>query len=152
MTNHAFPPFELSINRFIDAAPETVGEIMTKRMPEWWAPKPWTTEVIEQDWRAGGRNATIMRGPGGEEFANEGVFLEVAPNKRFMFTDAFQSGWIPAKAFMVGVFELAPEGKGSRYRASAWHWDEAAMKQHEAMGFSGGWAICADQLAELAEK
>lgn len=152
MTNQESQPFELSIERYIDASPETVWEIMTTRMPEWWAPKPWTTEIVEQDWRAGGRNATIMRGPDGEEFPNEGVFLEVVPNKRFMFTDAFQAGWIPAKAFMVATFELSPEGKGTRYRASARHWDEAAKKQHEDMGFAGGWAMCADQLAELAEK
>jgi uncharacterized protein YndB with AHSA1/START domain len=152
MTNQASAPLELSIDRYIEAAPEKVWEIMTKRLTEWWAPKPWTTEVVEQDWRAGGRNATIMRGPDGEEFPNEGVFLEVVPNKRFMFTDAFQAGWIPAKAFMVGVFEIAPEGTGTRYRASARHWDEVSLKQHEEMGFSGGWALCADQLAELAEQ
>jgi uncharacterized protein YndB with AHSA1/START domain len=152
MTSKTSAPLELSIDRYIEAAPEKVWEIMTTRMAEWWAPKPWTTEIIEQDWRAGGRNATIMRGPDGEEFPNEGVFLEVVPNNRFMFTDAFQAGWIPAKAFMVGVFEIAPEGKGTRYRASARHWDEGSLKQHEDMGFSGGWALCADQLAELAEQ
>lgn len=152
MTNQASLPTELSIHRYIDAAPEKVWDIMTNRMTEWWAPKPWTTEIIEQDWCAGGRNATIMRGPDGEEFIGESVFLEVVPNKRFMFTDAFKAGWIPSKAFMIGVFEIAPEGKGTRYRASARHWDEAAMEQHEAMGFFGGWTICADQLAALAEQ
>jgi uncharacterized protein YndB with AHSA1/START domain len=121
MTNQVSAPLELSIDRYIEAAPEKVWEIMTTRMAEWCAPKPWTTEIIEQDWRASGRNATIMRGPDGEEFSNEGVFLEVVPNNRFMFTDACQAGWIPAKAFMVGVFEIAPEGKGTRYRASARH-------------------------------
>jgi uncharacterized protein YndB with AHSA1/START domain len=151
MTSQTLAPLELSIDRYIEAAPEKVWEIMTTRMAEWWAPKPWTSEIIEQDWRAGGRNATMMRGPDGEEFPNEGVFLEVVPNRSFMFTDAFQAGWIPAKAFMVGVFEIAPEATGTRYRASARHWDEASLKQHEEMGFSGGWALCGDQLAELAE-
>ena len=152
MTEQETLQFELSVDRYIDAPPEKVWEIMTDRMAEWWAPKPWTTKIIEQDWRAGGRNATIMRGPNGEEFPNEGVFLDVVPNKRFMFTDAFQAGWIPAKAFMVGVFEISSEGEGTRYRASARHWDETATKQHEEMGFSSGWAMCAAQLAELAEK
>ncbi|WP_374140007.1 SRPBCC domain-containing protein, partial [Sphingomonas sp. 32-62-10] len=59
------------------------------RLVEWWCPKPWSTEVIENDMRAGGRSAMIMRGPNGEESAMEGVFLEVVPGERVVFTNAF---------------------------------------------------------------
>ncbi|HPG24738.1 MAG TPA: SRPBCC domain-containing protein, partial [Myxococcota bacterium] len=40
---------------------------------------------------------------------------------------------------------------GTRYRASARHWDEASMRQHEEMGFVEGWEAVARQLAELVE-
>jgi uncharacterized protein YndB with AHSA1/START domain len=154
MTATAENGWELSVTRHIAAPPETVWKIMTERLPEWWCPRPWTTEIIEQDWRAGGRSALVMRGPGGETSAGEGVFLEVVPGSRFVFTDAFSrigDTWIPRPAFMIGGFEIAPENDGTRYYAWARHWDEAAAERHEKMGFSGGWAAVAEQLAALAE-
>ncbi len=144
-------PFELAIERQIDAPPEIVWKVMTERLPEWWCPKPWRAEVVEQDWRPGGRNAVTMYGPNGEESGGEGIFLEVVPNRRIIFTDAFKAGWIPQEPFMVGFFELTPDGDGTHYRAGARHWSEAAFNQHKDMGFEGGWSTVAAQLAALAE-
>ena len=81
----------------------------------------------------------------------EGIVLEVIPGRRIVVTNAFRAGWIPQPPFMVGIFEFADEGGKTRYTASARHWDEATMKQHEAMGFTTGWTTVADQLAALAE-
>jgi uncharacterized protein YndB with AHSA1/START domain len=142
---------ELSVTRHIAAPPETVWQIMTERLTEWWCPKPWKAEIIVHDWRAGGRAAMVMFGPDGEEMPIEGIFLEVTPGRRFVTTDALTSDWRPQGPFMVGIWEIAPEGKGTRYTASARHWTADAMKQHEGMGFAKGWGICADQLAALAE-
>jgi uncharacterized protein YndB with AHSA1/START domain len=147
----AAAPFELVIERHIDAPPETVFKVWTERLEEWWAPKPWTTRIIEQDLRPGGRSAMVMSGPDGETSPMEGVILEVVPNARIVFTNAFTAGWIPQTPFMVGFFEFTAEGGGTRYRAGARHWDEATLKQHEAMGFRQGWTQVEGQLAELAE-
>lgn len=152
MTGTQTNGYELSVDRYIAAPPEAVWEIMTKRQTEWWCPKPWRTEIIEQDWRAGGRAAMVMKGPNGEEHPQEGVFLEVTPGRRFVTTDSFAAGWIPTKPFMVGGWEVEPEGAGTRYRAWARHWDEATMQSHADMGFVDGWKACADQLAEIAER
>lgn len=143
--------YELAIERFIDAPPEIVFKVWTGRLEEWWAPKPWTTRIIEQDLRPGGRSAMIMTGPDGTTSSMEGVILEVIPNKSIVFTNAFTAGWIPQTPFMVGFFTFTPEGTGTRYRAGSRHWDEAAHKQHEAMGFTQGWSTVAGQLAALAE-
>lgn len=146
------PLLELSVERHIAAPPSRVWQIMTRRLAEWWCPKPWTTEVRRLEWRPGGPAEMTMRGPGeGEVSEIDGVVLEVLPERRFVFTQALREGWIPQAPFMVGIFELMPEGEGTRYRASARHWDEATMEQHKAMGFDEGWAKVADQLAALAE-
>ena len=142
---------ELSVTRLIDAPVERVWQVATERLDEWWCPRPWTTEIIEQDWRAGGRSAMTMHGPDGEAFPQEGVFLEVVPNIRFVFTDAFAAGWVPQGPFMVGTIALAPEGDRTRYTATARHWTAEALERHKAMGFEQGWSTVADQLAELAE-
>ena len=102
--------YELSVTRLIDAPVETVWRVATERMAEWWCPTPWTVELVEQDWRAGGRSAMVMHGPNGEAMPQEGVFLEVPPNQRFVFTDAFGAGWRPRSPLMVGVMEFANEG------------------------------------------
>ncbi len=143
--------FELKVERRIDADPAAVWAIMTDRLAEWWCPKPWTTDVEEIDWRPGGRSAMTMRGPDGEAFPNEGVVLEFVPGRRWVSTDAFKAGWIPAEPFMVGTWEVVPHEGGSVYRASARHWTAEARDKHVAMGFKQGWGAVADQLKTLAE-
>jgi uncharacterized protein YndB with AHSA1/START domain len=145
------PLHELSVSILIDAALDQCWRVWTERFTEWWCPKPWTTEIVEHDLRAGGRSAIIMRGPNGEEFPNEGVFLEVIPAQKVVFTDAFHAGWVPHEAFMVGMMTFAEEGGQTRYTASARHWSAEAMKKHEEMGFHPGWDMVAGQFKALCE-
>ena len=142
---------ELSITRLIAAPPEAVYRVWTERLGEWWAPRPYTTPVVELDLRPGGRGVMNMRAPDGTDMPNEGVFLEVIPNEKIVLTNAFRADWIPQDPFMVVIVTFAPEGGGTRYTARVRHWDEEALKRHEAMGFHEGWGVVADQLAELAE-
>jgi uncharacterized protein YndB with AHSA1/START domain len=152
------PQHELSITRHIDASPETVYRVYTERTREWWCPKPWTTPAIEWDLRAGGRSYTVMRSPEGEDMPHEGLFLEVVPNEKIVFTNVFTSGWVPQALSgegcdfgMVATVTFEPDGAGTRYTARVRHWDEEALKRHEEMGFHEGWGQVASQLAELAE-
>jgi uncharacterized protein YndB with AHSA1/START domain len=104
------------------------------------------------DLRPGGRSAMIMRGPNpGEEHRIEGVFLEVIPARKVVFTDAYRVGWIPQTPFMTGFMEFHPKGDKTRYVGSARHWSEEAFKQHQEMGFEQGWSAVAAQLAALVE-
>lgn len=148
--------WQLSVTRFIAAPPAAVWAIMTDRITEWWCPRPWRTEIIAQDWHSGGRSEVVMHGPDGEAHPHKGIFLEVSPGVRFVSTDAFvrdpNGSFMPAVPFMVGTWEIAPEGDGTRYTATARHWDEATAQQHDDMGFAEGWGACADQLAEIAER
>jgi uncharacterized protein YndB with AHSA1/START domain len=144
-------PLDLTVTRYIAASPETVYKVWTERTEEWFAPKPYTTKVVEHDFRAGGRSAIIMAGPDGELPLMEGVFLEVIPNRKIVSTDAYRAGWVPQGPFMTAVTTFEPEGEGTRYTATARHWTEEAKQQHEAMGFTQGWGIVADQLAALCE-
>ncbi|MEW4467508.1 SRPBCC family protein [Parasphingorhabdus sp. JC815] len=143
--------YELSVSRHIAAPPEKVWQIMTERMAQWWCPKPWQAEIIEQDWRAGGRSAILFKGPDGEEMPQEGIFLEVSPEKRFVTTDAVTGDFQPAGPFMIGIWEIESDGDGTRYTATARHWTKEAHDQHKEMGFEDGWGACARQLAEICE-
>jgi uncharacterized protein YndB with AHSA1/START domain len=143
---------ELSVTRLIDAPRDLVWHITTARMAEWWCPRPWTTEIVEQDWRPAGRSAMIMHGPDGERHELEGVFLDVVPGQHFITTDAFAAGWLPQTPFMTGFWEFSDEDGKTRYTARARHWTAEAKAGHETMGFTEGWGKCAEQLAEICER
>lgn len=119
---------------------------------QWFCPKPWGVSEAVMELRAGGRFFTHMVGPNCEQVPNEGVYLEVVPGAKLVFTDAFQAGWVPAKPFMVGEITLAdtPDGH-THYVARARHWSAEDKAQHEAMGFQEGWGAAADQLLALAQ-
>lgn len=142
---------ELTVTRYIDAPPAKVWDTMTNRQEEWWCPVPWRAEIIEQDKRPGGRTSMMFKGPDGEEEPQDSIFLAWDEGKRFVTTDAVTANLQPAGPFMIGVWEIAPEGDGTRYTASARHWTEEAARQHDEMGFTEGWGACADQLKGLCE-
>ncbi len=119
---------------------------------QWFTPKPYTTEVESMDLRPGGSSVFIMRGPNGEEMRNPGVYLEVVPNERLVFTDAYTEAWTPSeKPFFTGEIHLKDAGKGkTHYTAIARHWREEDRRAHEDMGFHQGWKQAALQLEEVA--
>lgn len=143
----------LTLRRVIDATPEQIWKAWTtpEILQQWFVPRPWTVSDVKIDPRPGGVFSMVMHGPDGEVMPNSGVFLLVEPGRRWITTDAFTPEWKPAgQPFMTGTVELTPLADGrTEYVATARHWNAAAMKQHEAMGFHEGWGTCADQLAEL---
>jgi uncharacterized protein YndB with AHSA1/START domain len=145
------PLRELSDTRLIRASPEAVYRVWTTRTGEWFAPLPYRTPEVEMDLRPGGRSRIVMEAPDGTRMPSEGVFLEVVPNERLVFTDALRAGWAPQDAFMLAIVTFEPEDGGTRYTARVRHWSEEAMRRHEAMGFHEGWGTVAKQLAALAE-
>jgi uncharacterized protein YndB with AHSA1/START domain len=142
---------ELTIIRHIDAPPGKVWDVMTNRIEEWWCPKPWRAEFDRLDKRAGGASTCTMYGPDGEVHPHPGTVLAWDEGRRFAFTDAIAGDLEPKGPFMIGIWEIEPDGAGTRYTARARHWTEADSKRHEEMGFEPGWGACADQLKALCE-
>jgi len=144
---------ELVLMREIDAPREKIFRAWTdpELLKQWFCPKPWGVSHAELDVRTGGSSVIVMNGPNGEVVDNRGVYLEVVPNEKIVFTDAFKTAWIPSeKPFMTGIILLEPLGDGrTKYTAMARHWTEEDKKTHEAMGFHEGWGAATDQLAAL---
>jgi len=142
---------ELSVTRFIAAPPHEVWDAMVNRQEEWWCPAPWRAEINCQERRAGGRCDMTFYGPDGEEMPMKGIYLAFEEGRRFVTTDAVTDDFQPSDPFMVGIWQIEPEGDGTRYTAIARHWTAEALQQHRDMGFESGWGACADQLAALCE-
>ncbi len=146
---------ELVLTRLIDAPREKIYRAWTDPalLKQWFAPLPYTTPAAELDVRPGGANLIVMRAPDGKEMPNRGVYLDVIPNERLVFTDAFTKAWEPsAKPFMTVILTFENEGGKTRYTARVRHWTVADREAHEKMGFHQGWGQCTDQLAALVAK
>jgi uncharacterized protein YndB with AHSA1/START domain len=146
---------ELVLTRLMDAPPDKVYRAWTEPelVKQWFAPAPWTIARAEMDVRPGGASLVVMRSPEGNEMPCPGVFLEVVPNRRLVFTDAYTGAWQPsAKPFMTVIVTFEDEGGKTRYTARALHWTVDDREAHEKMGFHQGWGQCADQLAAVAAR
>lgn len=145
---------ELILNRLLDAPADKLFRCWTtpELLKQWFAPKPYTTPVAEIDVRPGGASNIIMRSPEGQEIPCPGTYLEVIPNRKLVFSDAFIGDWVPREGspFMVATITFEPEGDKTRYIAVVRHWSDAEKKKHEEMGFHKGWGQCAEQLEALA--
>lgn len=144
---------ELILTRDLDLPAEKLWRGWTdpELLRQWFCPRPWGVSRAELDVRPGGSCLVVMRSPEGQEFPNPGVYLEVVPHRRLVFTDAYTKAWEPAEhPFMTATISFDDLGGGrTRYTACARHWSVADREKHEAMGFHAGWNQALDQLVEL---
>jgi uncharacterized protein YndB with AHSA1/START domain len=147
---------ELVLTRLIDAPRAKLFRCWTEPnlLKQWFAPTPYTTPVAEVDVRVGGASNMVMRSPDGQEIPCPGTYLEVVPDRKLVFTDAYTGDWVPknGKPFMTAIITFDDEDGKTRYTARVRHWSADDKKTHEDMGFHPGWGQCADQLAALAKK
>lgn len=144
---------ELSFTRILDAPRQAIWRCWTESelLMQWFCPPPWKVSQAVMDVRSGGSSLIVMNGPNGEVMPNPGVYLDVVPNRKLVFTDAFTEAWLPSqKAFMVGTISMEDEGSKTRYTATVRHWSPEDCKAHEEMGFYEGWGTATDQLEALA--
>jgi len=148
-------PFDLRITRLLRAPRALVWKAWSDpaHLKQWWCPKPWTTDVRAFEFTAGGAFHTFMQGPDGGTSDNPGVFLEVTPQSRIVFTTALVAQWRPANEPwlpMTAIITMADEGSDTRYTALVLHKDQATRDRHEEMGFHEGWGTCITQLEAYA--
>lgn len=146
---------DLVLTRLIDAPREKLYRAWTDPalLTQWFAPKPWSTPRAETDLRIGGSSTIVMADENGTEYPNTGQYLEIVPNEKLVFTDAFVGDWKPsAKPFMTVVLTFEDKGGKTLYTATVRHWTVEDRKAHEQMGFHEGWGLCANQLEELVAR
>lgn len=146
---------EMVLMRILDAPREKLFRCWTEPqlITKWFTPPPYVTTHAEIDLRVGGSSLVVMRSPEGVEIPNRGVYLEVVPKERLVFTDAYTKAWEPSeKPFMTGTLTFEDLGGRTRYTARVTHWSAADREAHEKMGFYQGWGIATDQLLALAKE
>lgn len=147
------PKTDLKLERVVNVPRSLLWECWTtpEHIRHFFVPKPHRVTDCQIDLRVGGRFNTTFEVEG-NEMKNEGVYLEIVPEEKLVFTDAYSEGWRPSEEpFMTAILLLEDVGDGAtRYTAIARHRTEAARQSHEDMGFFSGWGTVVDQLAEYA--
>lgn len=135
----------LSITRTYPVAPEKVWRAWTEPqvLKQWFGPSsPSTLCVAEIDLRVGGRYRLAFSAPDGEVHDVSGVYQEVDPNKRLVFTFAWKS--TPDRVSQVAI-ALTPNEEGTEFKfVHDRFFNEKARDNH-----AGGWPLFFDNLGNM---
>lgn len=147
------PRTDMTFTRTLNAPRQLLWDCWTspEHIRHFFVPKPHSIEACEIDLRVGGKFNVTMN-VDGQLMKNEGVYLEVIPGQRLVFTDTYSEGWKPAAdPFMTAIVDFADaENGGTTYTATARHRSPEARQRHEDMGFYDGWGTVATQLEDYA--
>lgn len=148
------PKTDLSFTRTLAAPRAVIWDCWTQaqHIPHFFIPAPHKVTSCEIDLRVGGRFNTTFD-VDGAVIENRGVYLELVPQEKLVFTDTYTEGWKPApEPFMTAILLLSDaEGGGTTYTAIARHRTPQTRQMHEDMGFFEGWGMVATQLEVYAK-
>ena len=150
---------ELIITRVFDAPVELVWKAWTdpEHLMRWWGPKNFTSPACKMDFRVGGRYHNCMRSPECKDFWNTGVYREIVPMKRIVYTDSFadeRGNVVPASYYeMPGddwplemTVTLTFEDLGGKTKMTLKHVGLPAGEMKQMTGV--GWNESFDKLAD----
>ena len=149
---------EVFITRLFDAPRELVWQAWTepRHFKLWWGPKDYTCPFCEMDLRVGGKYLNCMRSPEGKDYWSTGVYREIIPMERLVFTDCFadeQGNVVPATYYGLGVdfpiemlVIMTLEDQDGKTKLTLRHIDLPTGPDRE--GAQLGWSQSFDKLAE----
>ncbi len=150
------PEFTLEIRRTFAARKERVFQawIERERLEQWMSRDQETHDVryTELDVRPGGRYAMRITTPKGELYVVEGVFREVRPPDKLVFTWKWKkTPVVPGEQSESGETLLTVEffERGDSTEVVLTHQLSPAAGPRE--GYDKGWKGCFDMLAKLLE-
>lgn len=145
---------EVTIVRVLDAPPDLVYRAWTEpqRMQRWFGPKVFTNPVCELDVRVGGAWRIVMQAPDGTQYPCGGVYREVTPGERLVFTNiALTEEGKPLIDGLTSVTFEEEDGKTKLTlvtRGTGLEPRTAAMLQ----GMEAGWSQSLDKLELLVSE
>lgn len=134
----------LTLKRRFKASPAKVFAAWTdpQKVMRWMGPGEAKAVSAECDARVGGRYRWLMRTPSGEEHDVSGVYREVVPDEKLVFTWAWKT--TPERESLVTVL-LKPDGDGTLLTMThEQFFDENARDQHQH-----GWTGALDKMEQF---
>jgi uncharacterized protein YndB with AHSA1/START domain len=136
----------LTLKRRYSAAPAKVYAAWAdpEKLKRWMGPGEVEPLLAEADVRVGGRYRIVMKSSDGEVHDVGGVYREVVPGEKLVFTWAWKS--TPERESLVTVL-IKPDGDGTLLTLlHEQFFDEAARDRHQH-----GWTGALDKLGRFVE-
>jgi uncharacterized protein YndB with AHSA1/START domain len=136
----------LALNRHYPVAPEKVWRAWTdaEAVKRWWGPGPGEpVSLAELDVRVGGRFRIVFGGPDGKMHECAGVYKEVVPNRKLVFTWHWPNS-TPERVSVVTIVFKEVNGETDLLFKHEELFDEKARDDHKR-----GWSASLDKLADF---
>jgi uncharacterized protein YndB with AHSA1/START domain len=136
----------LSLSRHYPVAPEKVWRAWTdtEAVKKWWGPGPGEpVSLAELDVRVGGRFRIVFGGPDGKLHECAGVYQEVVPNRKLVFTWHWPNS-TPERVSVVTIIFKEVNGETDLLFKHEQLFDEKARDDHKR-----GWSASLDKLADF---
>ena len=101
---------KIVLTRSFAAPRDLVFDALTKPelLVRWFGARRWNLTICEVDLRVGGSWRFVSRGPEDEEMGQRGVYHEVVPPRRLVYTERFDAQSYPGESLVTQVLtELA---------------------------------------------
>ena len=136
----------LTLTRSYPVAPEKVWRAWTdpQALRRWWGPggdQP--VSVAQLDVRVGGRFRIVFGGADGKMHECAGVYQEVVPNRKLVFTWTWPNTTPERKSLVTIVFRASGKGTDIDFKHEQL-FDEKVRDDHQR-----GWTSVLDKLAEF---
>jgi uncharacterized protein YndB with AHSA1/START domain len=144
-------PKELSFTRVFAAPPALVFQAWSeaRHLARWFAPRGFSVPVCEVDLRPGGTLHLVMRGPDGSDYPMRGVYHEVGPPARLVFTSTVLDGQGRSVLEVHNTVTFAPQGAGTRLTLHARVVAATEAAAFYLAGMEQGWRETLDRLGEV---
>jgi uncharacterized protein YndB with AHSA1/START domain len=138
----------LTIKRRYNAPPAKLFSAWTspEKMKRWFGPPGVEALLAESDPRVGGRYRIVAKSPDGEQHDVSGVYREVVPDEKLVFTWAWKS--TPERESLVTV-ELKRDGAGTLLTLTHEHFYDADARDRHQHGWDGSLSKLEQALPEL---
>ena len=134
----------LALKRRFKAPPEKVYEAWTvpEKMIQWWGASHSASRTAEADVRVGGRFHVGFRGNKGDQHDVGGIYREVVPGEKLVFTWAWRT--TPERESQVTVHLKADGDSTILTLTHEQFFDEKARDDHRR-----GWTLALDNLEKV---
>jgi len=144
---------EIKLTREFDAPRHLVFEAMSKPeyIRKWWGPRGTELTTCDMDFRSGGRWRFVSRGPDGIEHPFKGVYREVSPPDRIVWTFTYD---VPPINEHEAVETVTFEERDGRtfLTVVSLHDSKESRDAHVQSGMEKGAGETYDRLEELLAK
>ncbi len=144
----------VTLTRVFDAPRELVWRAWTdpKHLGQWFGPRGFSSSLPELDVRVGGALRIVMHGPDGNDYPMKGVFREVKPLERLVFSNIAINN--DGNHLLEGETTVTLEVQGSKTKLTVHSYAKGLVPLAPQMlaGMEAGWSQSLDKMAELVAK